>query len=57
MRFLKKLGNLKAALALHFTHYNFMRVHRTLRITPAMEAAITDHVWSWEELLALGTDS
>jgi IS1 family transposase len=49
--FSKKLTNLKAALALHFAHYNFMRVHRTLRVTPAMEAGITGHVWSWEELL------
>jgi IS1 family transposase len=44
--FSKKLANLKAALALHFAHYNFMRVHRTLRITPAMEAEITDHIWT-----------
>jgi IS1 family transposase len=49
--FSKKLANLKAALAVHFAHYNFMRVHRTLRVTPAMEANITDHVWPWEELL------
>jgi len=49
--FSKKLANLKAALALHFAHYNFMRVHRTLRVTPAMEAGIANHVWKWEELL------
>jgi IS1 family transposase len=49
--FSKKLVNLKAALALHFSHYNFMRVHRTLRVTPAMEAGITDHIWTWGELL------
>jgi IS1 family transposase len=49
--FSKKLENLKAALALHFAHYNFVRVHRTLRITPAMAAGITDHIWVWEELL------
>jgi hypothetical protein len=49
--FSKKLANLKAALALHFAHYNFLRVHRTLRVTPAMEAGITDHAWSWRELL------
>lgn len=48
--FSKKLENLKAALSLHFWHYNFMRVHRTLRVTPAMEAGITDHVWGWDEL-------
>lgn len=49
--FSKKLENLKAAVALHFAHYNFIRVHRTLRVTPAMEAKITDHIWSFEELL------
>jgi hypothetical protein len=52
--FSKKLANLRAALALHFAHYNFLRVHRTLRVTPAMEARITDHVWTWGELLAFG---
>ena len=49
--FSKKLANLKAALALHFAHYNFVRLHRTLRVTPAMEAGITNHVWGWEELV------
>lgn len=50
--FSKKLANLKAAVALHCAHYNFLRVHRTLRATPAMAAGITDHIWEWEELLA-----
>ncbi len=49
--FSKKLENLKAACALHFAYYNLCRVHSTLRVTPAMEAGITDHVWSLEELL------
>jgi hypothetical protein len=49
--FSKKLENLIAALALHFWHYNLMRVHRTLRVTPAMEAKIEDHVWEWPEFL------
>ena len=49
--FSKKLENLKAALALHVAHYNFARVHRTLRVTPAMAAGITDHIWNWDELL------
>jgi hypothetical protein len=49
--FSKKLANLKAALVLHFAHYNFLRVHRSLRVTPGMEAGITDHVWTWQELL------
>ena len=49
--FSKKLRNLKAAIALHFAHYNFCRIHQTLRVTPAMEAGITDRVWSMGELL------
>lgn len=50
--FSKKLLNLKAAVALHFAYYNFCRVHSSLRVTPAMEAGITDHVWTIAELLA-----
>jgi IS1 family transposase len=49
--FSKKLANLQAAVALYFAHYNFVRVHQTLRVTPAMESGITDHVWSIGELL------
>ena len=49
--FSKKLANLKAAVALHFAHYNFMRVHSSLRVTPAMEAGIATHIWTWQELL------
>jgi IS1 family transposase len=49
--FSKKVENLKAAVALHFAHYNFVRVHKTLRVTSAMEAGITDHVWNFQELL------
>jgi len=41
------------AIALYFMHYNFCRVYKTLRVTPAMEAGLTDHVWSMEELIAL----
>jgi IS1 family transposase len=48
----KKLDNLKAAIALHFAHYNFVRVHQTLRTTPAMAANLTDHLWTLDELLA-----
>ncbi len=47
----KKLLNLKAQVALHFAHYNFVRVHSRLRVTPAMEAGLTDHVWDLAELL------
>jgi transposase-like protein/IS1 family transposase len=50
--FSKKLDNLKAALSLHFAWYNFCRVHSTLRVTPAMEAGISDHVWSIQEVIA-----
>ena len=49
--FSKKLANLKAAVALHFAWYNFVRVHRTLRVTPAMEAGLTDRIWGLENLL------
>ena len=49
--FSKKLSHLKAAIALHFAYYNFCRVHSSLRVTPAMEAGLTDHVWSIGELL------
>jgi len=53
--FSKKLSHLKSAVALHFAHYNFCRVHQTLRVTPAMEAGVTDHVWGISELLSLRT--
>lgn len=49
--FSKKLDNLKAALALHFAYYNFVRIHRSLRVTPAMAAGVTDRVWDLAELL------
>lgn len=51
--FSKKLTNLKAAVVLHFAHYNFCRIHRSLRITPAMAVGISDHVWDLEELLGV----
>lgn len=51
--FSKKVENHAAAVALHFIHYNFARVHKTLRITPAMAAGISDHVWSLEEIASL----
>ncbi len=41
------------AVALHFMHYNFARVHKTLGMTPAMAAGIADHVWSLEEIVRL----
>jgi IS1 family transposase len=51
--FSKKLENHGHAIALHYMHYNFCRVHKTLRVTPAMESGLTDHVWSIEELTEL----
>lgn len=51
--FSKKVDNLKAAAALHFMYYNFARVYQSLRVTPAMEAGIADHVWSIEDILTL----
>ena len=50
--FSKKWANLKAALALHFAYYNFCRIHKTLRCTPAMAAGITKSVWELKDLLA-----
>jgi transposase-like protein/IS1 family transposase len=49
--FSKKWENHYAALALYFAYYNFVRIHQTLRVTPAMEAGLTDHVWTLGELL------
>lgn len=51
--FSKKVENHAYAVALHFMHYNFARVHRTLRVTPAMEAGLASHVWSLEEIVGL----
>lgn len=49
--FSKKVDNHKAVLALYFfMHYNFARSHKTLRVTPAMEAGVADHVWSLDEI-------
>ena len=49
--FSKKVENLKAAVSLHFAHYNFVRLHRSLRITPAMPAGVSDRLWTLEELV------
>jgi hypothetical protein len=51
--FSKKLENHRHACALYFMHYNFCRIHQSLRVTPAMEAGITDHVWNLEEIAEL----
>lgn len=49
----KKLRNHRASVALHVMFYNFVRVHMTLRVTPAMEAGIATHVWSMEDVVAM----
>ena len=54
--FSKKIENHVAMIALFHMHYNFVRVHQTLRVTPAMEAGISQHVWSIQEVAALCSD-
>jgi IS1 family transposase len=49
--FSKKLDHLKGAVALHFAHYNFVRVHKSLRITPAMAAGVESRLWTLQELV------
>ncbi len=51
--FSKKIENHIAAVSLYFMYYNFCRVHQTLRVTPAMESGLSDHVWSVDELIAI----
>lgn len=51
--FSKKVENHALNVALHFTYYNFCKVHQSLRVTPAMEAGLSDHIWSLEELVGL----
>ena len=51
--FSKKVENQAAAVNLYAMHYNFARIHQTLRVTPAMEAGISDHVWSVGEIVGL----
>ncbi|MBZ5678307.1 MAG: IS1 family transposase [Acidobacteriia bacterium] len=55
--FSKKLENHGHMTALYFMHYNFCRIHKTLRVTPAMEAGLTDHVWDIDELVGLLEDA
>jgi hypothetical protein len=54
--FSKKLSNLRAAVALHFAHYNFVRIHRSLRVTPAMAAGVSNRLWSIEELIDIAIE-
>ena len=51
--FSKKVENHVHAIALHYMHYNFCRIHRSLRVTPAMEAGVTDRLWDIEDIVRL----
>ncbi len=51
--FSKKVANLRSAVALHFTYYNWVRIHQTLRVTPAMSAGLTDHLWGIGDIVDL----
>jgi IS1 family transposase len=51
--FSKTVTNHAAAVAIHYAHYNFCRVHQTLRVTPAMAAGVSDHVWGIDEIVGL----
>ena len=51
--FSKKVENLRAAVALHFSHYNFVRIYRSLRITPAMAAGVDSRLWTVLDLVEL----
>lgn len=51
--FSKKLENMRAAVALHFAHYNFCRIHSTIKVTPAMEIGIVDDLWSIYDLIRI----
>ena len=51
--FSKKIENHAASLAIHYMHYNFVRIHQTLRVTPAMAAGVTDRLWSIADLVKL----
>ena len=51
--FSKKIENHSYSVALHYMNYNFCRIHKSLRVTPAMEARVTNHVWEIGEIVAL----
>ncbi len=51
--FSKKVENHAYAVALHFMYYNFVRIHQTLRVTPAMAAGVTDCLWELEDIVRL----
>jgi hypothetical protein len=53
MHFSKKIQNHAAMVAIYAVHYNFARIHKTLRITPAMACGLSDHVWTLEEIVMM----
>jgi IS1 family transposase len=55
--FSRKIGNHAAAVALNYFSYNFIKIHRTLRVSPAMAAGVTDHQWEVKDLVALGNST
>jgi hypothetical protein len=55
--FSKKVDNLRHAVALYAVHYNFCRIHQTLRVTPAMEAGLATSVWDVEDIVRLLDES
>ena len=55
--FSKKVENHRAAVALHFAHYNFVRMHKTIRCAPAMAAGVSRHLWSMEDLVERTTSN
>ncbi len=54
--FSKKVENHMHAISIYFMHYNFVRIHQTLRCTPAMEAGVTDRLWNLEDMVAVVDD-
>jgi hypothetical protein len=53
--FSKKIENLRATVGLHIAHYNLARVHSSLRVSPAMQAAVSKHIWTIEKLIEAAT--
>ena len=51
--FSKKIENHEAAVALHYMHYNFVRIHQTLRVSPAMTAGVSDRLWSIADIVVM----
>jgi len=54
--FSKKVENLAHAVSLHFMHYNFVRIHQTLRVTPAMAAGVTDRLSELEDIVRIADE-